>query len=97
MNEFFMEEITTERTKVIMHSVRKIHKALENAIDLVVTNKEMYVKNPGKDFTRNRKFTMKDVINQIISMDGGSLKKELYNFSKIIAANRRVSQTRTKR
>ena len=78
-----MEEITTERTKVIMHSVRKIHKALENAIDLVVTNKEMYVKNPGKDFTRNRKFTMKDVINQIISMDGGSLKKELYDFSKV--------------
>lgn len=66
-----------------MYSVKKIDNALEKAIEHIVFNKEQYVRNPKTDFTRNRKFPMKDVINQIISMNGGSLKKELYNFAKI--------------
>ena len=65
-----------------MSSPKSIHNNLESAINQIVSQREKYVNNPKTDFTRNRKFPMKDVINQIISMNGGSLKKELYNFSK---------------
>lgn len=43
-------------------------------------NKENYVKNPGADFTRIRKLSFEDTIKQILAMNGGSLKKELYDF-----------------
>lgn len=66
-----------------MTSVRKIHENLKSAVQQIVENKEEYVKNPTTDFTRNRKLPMEDVIHQILSMTGGSLKKELYDFSKI--------------
>ena len=38
---------------------------------------ELFVKNPGKDFTRNRKFPFEAVINLLISMGGNSIYKEL--------------------
>ncbi len=66
-----------------MNFIKKVDKNLENAINNVVANKNQYVMNPQTDFTRKRKFTMKDIVTQIISMNGGTLKKELYDLSKI--------------
>lgn len=66
-----------------MNLVKKIDENLNKAIDDVVANKEKYVKNPGIDFTRNRKLPMQDVMKQILTMNGGSLKKELYDWSQI--------------
>jgi len=40
----------------------------------------LYVKNPGKDFTRNRKLPFETVIEILLSMGGGTLSKELYEF-----------------
>lgn len=54
---------------------------MESVIDYVVNNKEQYVLNPHRNFTRNRKLPLKSVIKEILSMEGGSLKKELYHFS----------------
>lgn len=65
-----------------MDFVKKIDRNLHDAIKLVVLNKEKYVHNPSKDFTRKRKFPMEDVITQIHSMNGGTLKKEMYDLSK---------------
>lgn len=65
----------------ILSSVKTVHKNLENAIERIVSNKEKYVKNPRTDFTRNRKLNMKTVIRQILSMEGGSLNKELHFFA----------------
>ncbi len=65
-----------------MNSVKKIDKNLELAIDKVVANKEKYVMNPKADFTRSRKLPMKDVLNHILSMGGGTLREELFNISK---------------
>ena len=48
----------------------------------MVSNKEKYAKNPETDFTRNRKLPMQDVIRQILTMTGGSLNRELYDWSK---------------
>lgn len=42
-------------------------------------NPEAFVKHPGKDFTRRRKLSMHDVISFITGIQGGSLKKELYD------------------
>ena len=38
---------------------------------------ELFVKNPGKDFTRNRKLSFDQMINLILSMGGNSLNIEL--------------------
>jgi hypothetical protein len=40
----------------------------------------LYVKNPGKDFTRNWKLPFETVIEILLSMGGGTLSKELYEF-----------------
>ncbi len=50
---------------------------LETAINDIVTHKEDFVRNPEKDFVRNRKLTMSDTLKSILFMSGGSLNKEL--------------------
>jgi hypothetical protein len=40
-------------------------------------NPMLFVKNPGKDFTRNRKLPFETVVNLLISMGGNSIYKEL--------------------
>lgn len=72
----------TNRKGKIMNSIRKIDENLKNVVRQIVANKEQYVKNPVADFTRKRKMSMEDVINQILFMTGGSLKRELYNTAK---------------
>lgn len=76
-----MEEIHTERLN--MNLAKKINQNLSTAIECVVANKEFYVKDPNVDFTRTRKLTLDKTIKLILSMEGGSLKKELYDFWKI--------------
>ena len=60
----------------------RIYKNLNQSIRLVIDNKEQYVKNPKADFTRTRKLSLEDTIKQILSMEGGSLNRELYHFAK---------------
>lgn len=43
---------------------------------------ELFVKNPGKDFTRNRKLTFEYVINLLLSMGGNSIYSELLEYFK---------------
>ena len=43
---------------------------------------ETFVKNPGKDFTRNRKLTFEYVINLLLSMGGNNIYKELLEYFK---------------
>jgi len=43
---------------------------------------ELFVKNPGKDFTRNRKLTFEYVINLLLSMGGNSIYRELLEYFK---------------
>ena len=68
--------------RIKMNFVKNIDRNLNEAIGNIVNEKEQYVNNPISDFTRKRKLSMQDVIKQIISMNGGSLKKELYHWSK---------------
>lgn len=56
----------------------EIRNKLDKAITATMHNKVQYIKNPGVDFTRNRGLTMRDTIELLLSMSGGSLNKELY-------------------
>lgn len=51
---------------------------LENAITYITDRRAEYVHNPDADFTRERKLNMRDTMSLLLSMDGGSLAKELY-------------------
>ena len=57
---------------------QEIKDTLLNIIAEMTAEKEKYVKNPGKDFIRNRKLPFDTVLKTVLSMKGGSLKKELY-------------------
>lgn len=40
----------------------------------------LYVNNPEKDFTRNRKLTFKEILRILLSMGGNSLNIELMKY-----------------
>jgi len=53
---------------------------LMSVIDTMYNNKNDFVKNPDKDFTRNRKLDFQHTIMLILSMNGNTLNKELYDY-----------------
>jgi hypothetical protein len=50
---------------------------LSSLINEMSASPELFVKNPGKDFTRNRKLSFETVTRLLISMGGNSIYKEL--------------------
>lgn len=55
---------------------------LTHIIKTMEESPEAFVKNPGKDFTRNRKLTFQYIINLLLSMGGNSIYKELLDYFK---------------
>ena len=55
----------------------KVKETLSSLIDELAKSPELFVKNPGKDFIRNRKLPFDTVIRLLISMGGNSIYKEL--------------------
>lgn len=53
---------------------------INDIISDMAANREQYVKNPGVDFTRDRKLPFEMVIKLVLSMKGNTLNKELYDF-----------------
>ena len=60
-----------------MTAAENIKSNLMAAIRYVETKKHRFTRNPGMDFTRNRKLGMGDTITALISMNGGTLQREL--------------------
>jgi len=56
---------------------KKVKKTLISLIKAMSANPELHVKNPGKDFTRNRKLPFEAVVKLLITMGGNSIYKEL--------------------
>jgi len=58
--------------------------SIKDKLDTVLTEMHehlsLFVKNPGKDFTRIRKLDFKEMINILLSMGGNSLKHELMEY-----------------
>ena len=62
-------------------------------------NPERFIKNPGKDFTRQRKLTLANMIKILLSMGGNSIYKELleyFQYDVDIASTSAFIQQRTK-
>lgn len=54
-----------------------VKETLLTLIDEISASSALFVKNPGKDFTRNRKLPFGTVVKLLISMGGNSIYKEL--------------------
>ena len=67
------------------HYPKQIKRRLDQCIQKLVLNRESFVMNPKKDFTRNRKLTLKGLINLLITMGAGSQNKELLEYFKFDA------------
>ena len=50
---------------------------LTSIINKMAASSSLFVKNPGKDFTRNRKLPFESVIQLLLSMGGNSIYKEI--------------------
>lgn len=57
-----------------------VRNKLNVAISIMSSQIEDYVKNPGHDFTRNRKMNFTSTINFLLTMEGGSLNSELHKY-----------------
>jgi hypothetical protein len=58
-----------------------IKKQLMSIIKKMATDPKLFVKNPERDFTRNRKLNFENMLLLLLGMGGGSLQSELMGFS----------------
>ena len=62
----------------------KFHEYLKdillNTIKEMAKNPTLYAKNPGRDFTRNRKLGFKQFIQMLLTLEGECLREEIYLF-----------------
>lgn len=82
-----------------MNNVKHLRKLLNSAISTVSDSSSLFVFNPETDFTRNRLLNFKTVIENIICMESGSLKDELFklnNFSPATPSASAFVQARSK-
>lgn len=63
-----------------MHELEKIKETLNRAIASTVSQREHFVKDSKKDFTRNSKLTFEDMIRILLQAGGQSLFKELTTY-----------------
>lgn len=68
------------RRLLLMNFSEQVKFTLWELIDEMSTDLSDYVKNPGKDFTRKKKWDFSTVIKFIISMESQSLKYELLKY-----------------
>ena len=62
--------------------VQIVKEALNTAIAKLCENTKMFVKNPSRDFTRDRKLPLREMISILLCMEGGSLTNELLRYFK---------------
>jgi hypothetical protein len=58
---------------MIMKHAQKVKKRYLTILNDMAKNRDSYVKNPEKDFTRKRKLSFQDTINTIVTYDAGSI------------------------
>lgn len=61
----------------MLHTATEVKETLTNLIHHLKSTMHLHVKNPGKDFTRERKLSFEKVITSLLGMGGGSLANEL--------------------
>lgn len=63
----------------MLDKISIVKKKLDAAIDQLCEVSWMFSERPGKDFVRNRKLPLREVISFLLAMEGGTLTKELLN------------------
>ena len=63
-----------------MNALLAIKKLLDDTIQQIDINKQDYVKDPARDFVRNRKLSFSDTLRLIISMESHTIRSELLDF-----------------
>jgi len=64
-----------------MNNSKQLKKVLNNAISIVSNSPSLFVVNPDTDFTRDRLLNFETVLKNIICMESGSLKDELFKLN----------------
>ena len=64
-----------------MNNLKQLKKVLNNAISIVSNSPSLFVVNPETDFTRDRLLNFETVLKNIICMEAGSLKDELFKLN----------------
>lgn len=62
------------------YTPKMIKRTLKKCINEMSAHPKTFVKNPGKDFTRERKLPFKQVLKAVLSMTGKSLRGELMEY-----------------
>ena len=62
--------------------IQIVKEVLNTAIAKLCENAKMFVKNPKRDFTRDRKLPLREMISILLCMEGGSLTNELLRYFK---------------
>jgi hypothetical protein len=60
--------------------IENIKLSLQNSITKLAENPMLFLKNPGKDFTRNRRINFDTFIKITMQSSGGSMNKELLDY-----------------
>ncbi len=63
-----------------MNYATDVKKQLFNLIDEMNSSRWLFSKNPDTDFTRKKKWSFSDIIKFMISLEGKSLRDELYEY-----------------
>jgi len=66
-------------------SPEAVKSILNNIISELHQDPSLFVARPGIDFTRDRKLPLDTMLKIIIGMNGGSIKRELYDYDKSIS------------
>lgn len=72
--------LNTLSRRYILKTIFDMKEILMDEIQNLALQKEAYVINPGKDFSRNRKISFSDVVSNLISMEVGSIRSELLEY-----------------
>ena len=59
-----------------------VKKKMDQSIQKLLWSRENYVLNPATDFTRNRKLSLRTLVELLITLGAGSQNKEILNFFK---------------
>lgn len=60
--------------------IAQTRKILKAAIKKICSTSWMFVRNPEKDFTRNRKISFRDILLFFLCKEGGNLTTELFRY-----------------
>lgn len=63
-----------------MNNVKFIKKSLKTTITDAKQILSEFVYDPNKDFSRNRDISFEEMVNFVLTLGGGSLKKEIYDY-----------------